>query len=139
MIVTNSYRSGVVVAETQKSFKIRAISRTESWIPKAQCRIDHPYYDSQLAMHLFAGFAHASTDTIDTVATLSAFLPALILADRRLDAQLQLGSRVWNKVFCCEVAHAGGAWLAANPNTTVADFEAKLEECVNDILNREGA
>lgn len=138
MIVINkqSSRSGLVIGETDKSYQIRAISRTDSWIPKAQCRMDFDFYEAQLAMHLTIGYVSAFSFVeeaelnIDGVAKLSAFVPALILADRKLDAQLKLGSRAWNKVFAYDVAQAAGEYLAQNPRVDIAQFTAKLEELI---------
>lgn len=129
----NSYRKGLVIGETAKSYKVRTISRTDSWIPKAQCRIDFDFYQAQLAIHLWHGYLEVNKDeagSITTVAKLSAFVPALILADRKLDAQLAAGRGDWSKVFVYDVAQAAGSWLAANPNATIEQFTAKLEELI---------
>jgi hypothetical protein len=129
MNIIRNNKQGLVVGETPLCYRVKPVAtKTVLW-PKQYCRIDHPYYDNQLAMHLIAGYG-ITNSSIDTVAKLSAFVPALILAARKLDAQLQLGSRVWNKVFCYDIAQAAGSWLAANPHATVADFTAKLEELI---------
>jgi hypothetical protein len=124
---------GIVVGETEKSYSVKPVAKEAVWWPKAQCRVDHDYYESQLAMHLWVGYQawHPSPeDNIDTIAKLSAFVPALILADRKLEAQLAAGRTDWDKVFAYDVAQAGGVWLAANPHATVEQFTAKLKELI---------
>lgn len=133
MNIIRNYKQGIVVAETDKSFKVRPVAQKAVWWPKAQCRQDFDFYAAQLAIHLWHGYQTASTDdegSINTVAKISAFVPALVLADRKLDAELILGSRVWNKVFAYGVAQAAGAWLAANPNATVVEFTEHLETLI---------
>jgi hypothetical protein len=76
-------------------------------------------------MHLWIGYGGVST--INTVAYISKFVPALILADRKLDRQIDAGRTNWGKVFFYDVAQAAGAWLADNPTASVAEFTAKVE------------
>jgi hypothetical protein len=133
MNIIRNRTQGLLVAETEKSYRVRTISTEANWWPKAQCRIDHPYHESQLAIHLWMGYQawHASPeDNIETVAKISAFVPALILADMKLEAQLAAGRADWDKVFAYDVAQAGGVWLAANPHATVEQFTAKLKELI---------
>lgn len=131
MIVINkqSSRSGLVVGESAKSYRIRVISNKATWMPKQYAVVDFDFYQAQLAMHLIAGYG-IEDNSFDAIAKLSAFVPALILADRKLDAQIYAGRDDWGRVFVYDVAQAGGAWLAANPKATVADFTAKLEELI---------
>lgn len=133
MNIIRNYKQGVVVGETDKSFKVKPLAQKSVWWPKAQCRQDFDFYEAQLAIHLWHGYASNSVHdlgSINTVAKLSGFVPALVLADHKLDAELKLGSRVWNKVFCYDIAQTAGSWLAANPKATVAEFTAHLETLV---------
>jgi hypothetical protein len=126
MNVIKNNRIGLIVGETEKSYRVKPVADKAVWWPKSQCRVDHGYYESQLAMHLWAGYA-SEDDSIASVARISAFVPALILADRKLDRQLDAGRTDWDRVFCYDVAQEAGAWLAANPTASVAAFTAKVE------------
>jgi hypothetical protein len=127
MQVVKNNRQGLVVGETEKSYHVQPVSDYKIWWPKSQTKLDHNYYDSQLAMHLWIGYA-SEDSSINAVAYISKFVPALILADRKLYRQIDAGRTNWNKVFFYDVAQAAGAWLAANPTASVAEFTVKVEE-----------
>ena len=136
MNVIRSYKQGIVVGETDKSYHVKPVSTKAVWWPKSQCSQDFYYYEAQLAMHLTVGyiaefsFGEEADLNIATVAKLSAYVPALILADRKLDEQLRHNAVDWDKVFAYDVAQAAGRWLANHPKATVSDFAAKLEELI---------
>jgi hypothetical protein len=79
-------------------------------------------------MHLWIGYGGVST--IASVEYLSKFVPLLVLADRKLDRQIDAGRTNWDRVFFYDVAQAAGAWLAANPTASVAEFTAKVGELI---------
>jgi hypothetical protein len=111
-----------VVGETPLCYRVKPVATKAVLWPKQYCHIDFDFYP--------AGYQSSSTEpleTIETVAKLSAFVPSLILADRKLDAQIEAGRDDWDKVFCYDIAQVAGAWLAANPKTTVEQFTAHLE------------
>ena len=128
MNITRNHHYGLVVGETPKSYLIRPISENSVWWPKAMCKIDHNFYESQLAIHLYTGYA--GDGGLLSVSRISAFVPALILADRKLDAQIQTGRTDWDGVFFYDVAQDGGYWLNKNPGATVADFGTYLESLI---------
>lgn len=133
MLIVRNYKQGVVVGETDKSYRVRQVAPKEVWWPKAQCRQDFDFYAAQLAIHLWHGYQTYISDdsgSINTVAELSRFVPALILADRKLGAQIDAGRDDWSKVFCYDVAQTAGAWLAANPKADVAAFTAYVETLI---------
>ena len=128
MNVTRNHHHGLVVGETPKSYHVRPISEKSVWWPKDQCKIDHDYYQSQLAIHLYIGYA--GDGGLLSVSRISAFVPELILADRKLDAQIEAGRKDWEGVFVYDVAQPGGYWLNQNPGATVADFSTHLESLI---------
>ena len=132
MNIIRNRTQGIVVGETPLCYRVKPVAtKTVLW-PKQYCRIDHDFYASQLAMHLWHGYQSEQEDQgrIDIVDGISAFVPALLLASNKLSAQIEAGRDNWDKVFFYDVAQAGGAWLAANPKATVEQFTAKLEELI---------
>ena len=128
MNVIRNSKQARVVGETEKSYLVRPISENSVWWPKSQCKIDHNFYESQLAIHLYIGYA--GTGSVTDVAKISAFVPALILASRKLEAQIEAGREDWDGVFVYDVAQDGGYWLNKNTGATVEQFKLKLEELI---------
>ena len=128
MNITRNHHYGLVVGETPKSYLIRPISENSVWWPKAMCKIDHNFYESQLAIHLYIGYA-GDGGLLD-VSRISAFVPALILIDRKLEAQIEAGHTDWSGTFCYDVAQESGTWLSRNPRATVAEFSTHLESLI---------
>ena len=128
MNVTRNHHHGLVVGETPKSYLVRPISEKAVFWPKSQCKIDFDYHTAQLAIHLYIGYA--GDGGILDVSKISAFVPALILANRKLDAQIKNGRKDWAGVFFYDVAQDGGYWLNKNPGATVAEFSTHLESLI---------
>ena len=128
MQISRNGKQAQVVGETPKSYLVRPISEKAVWWPKHQCKIDHDYYQSQLAIHLYIGYA-GNGGLLD-VSRISAFVPALILIDRKLEAQIETGHTDWSGTFCYDVAQDGGYWLNKNPGATVAEFGTYLESLI---------
>ena len=128
MNITRNNKHGIVVGETPKSYLVRPLAKDAVFWPKAQCKIDFDYHTAQLSIHLYLGYA--GDGGLLSVSRISAFVPALILADRKLDAQIEAGRTDWSGVFVYDVAQAGGYWLNQNPKATVEQFKAKLEELI---------
>ena len=129
MNVTRNHHHGLVVGETPKSYLVRPLSEKAVWWPKDQCKIDFDYYyNAQLAIHLYIGYA--GDGGMLNVSKVSVFVPALILASRKLEAQIEAGRKDWDGVFVYDVAQVGGYWLNQTPGATVAEFSTHLESLI---------